>query len=85
MAEETGGTLIRGADGTLYFIPDSKLQSFRVPDDKASSVQRVLSQQERVVSVDIIRGRPARDTSLIGSDSATISVANVAAIRPQGG
>ena len=26
------GTLLRGADGHLYFIPDQELQPFRVPD-----------------------------------------------------
>ena len=28
------GTLIRGADGRLYFIPDKKLAAFCLPDDE---------------------------------------------------
>ncbi len=27
------GTLVRGADGNLYFIPDSKIQVFSVPSE----------------------------------------------------
>jgi hypothetical protein len=27
------GTLIQGADGSLYFIPTEDLQAFRLPDD----------------------------------------------------
>ena len=26
------GTFIRGADGALYFVPDSELESYRVPE-----------------------------------------------------
>jgi hypothetical protein len=31
-SEETQGTVVRGPDGTLYFIPDSKLAAFKVPE-----------------------------------------------------
>jgi hypothetical protein len=31
-SEQTQGTVVRGPDGTLYFIPDSKLQAFKVPE-----------------------------------------------------
>ena len=30
------GTLIRGADGALYFIPDSKMRAFSVPEKGAT-------------------------------------------------
>ncbi len=31
-SEQTQGTVVRGPDGTLYFIPDSKLAAFKVPE-----------------------------------------------------
>lgn len=31
----TKGTLVRGADGVLYFIPGDKLRAFRVPEEHA--------------------------------------------------
>jgi hypothetical protein len=30
------GTVIQGADGSLYFIPTEDLQAYRLPDDAAS-------------------------------------------------
>jgi hypothetical protein len=32
------GTLIRGADGGLYYLTDDQLQAFRLPDDAAKEV-----------------------------------------------
>ena len=31
-------TLLRGADGSMYFIPGEQLESYRVADDKAREV-----------------------------------------------
>jgi hypothetical protein len=36
------GTLIRGADGALYFIPDSEMQAFSVPDEAAAGTNAEL-------------------------------------------
>ena len=38
------GTLIRGADGALYMIPDDDLEAFRVPDEMAREANEALDQ-----------------------------------------
>jgi hypothetical protein len=37
------GTLMRGADGSLYFIPDSVLEPFRVFDSEQSRIEGLLT------------------------------------------
>lgn len=37
-------TLIRGADGALYYLPPGELDSFRVDDDTASKVMSKLAE-----------------------------------------
>lgn len=39
------GTLIRGADGSLYYIPDQQLQAFKLPDDKTAQARSQLDAQ----------------------------------------
>ncbi len=36
------GTLIRGAEGALYFVTDNKLRASRVPENKADDVRAAL-------------------------------------------
>jgi hypothetical protein len=55
---EVEGTLIRGADGALYFIPQSELQAYQVPDTIAKEAEQVLTE-----SMDV-RGFDALFTSL---------------------
>lgn len=43
MSEATKPTLLRGADGELYYIPSGELDSYRVPDDKAAEIESKLS------------------------------------------
>jgi len=38
------GTLIRGADGGLFFIPEDKMQAFRLPDEHTTEARKVLDQ-----------------------------------------
>jgi hypothetical protein len=40
--EDINGTLIRGAAGKLYFIPDDAIERFRVPEERAREVREVL-------------------------------------------
>ena len=40
---EVEGTLIRGADGTLYFIPQNDLQAYQVPDTIATEAKQALT------------------------------------------
>lgn len=44
MSESSKPTLLRGADGELYFIPPGDLDAYRVPDDKATEVQAKLEE-----------------------------------------
>jgi hypothetical protein len=36
------GTFIRGADGALYFVPDSELESYRVPESGRAALEEFL-------------------------------------------
>jgi len=56
------GTLIRGADGALYFILDSKLHAFRVLEKDEASVNAEL---DKVPSKDKI---PITGVECIGVD-----------------
>ena len=40
---ERDGTYMRGVDGAVYFIPDSVLESYRIPD---SIIQEVTKEPE---------------------------------------
>jgi len=44
MTEKNSGTMIRGADGGLYYIPDDKMQSFRLPDQQSADTHKLLDQ-----------------------------------------
>lgn len=37
------GTFIRGADGALYFVPDSELESYRVPESGRPALEEFLN------------------------------------------
>jgi hypothetical protein len=39
------GTLIRGADGALYFIPDNKMRAFRLPNKDTADARAALDRQ----------------------------------------
>jgi len=41
---QSKGTLIRGADGALHFIPDDQMQSFRLPDQHTVDARKMLDQ-----------------------------------------
>ncbi len=49
MAEQekqpVAGTLIRGADGYLYFVSDEDLEARRLPDEQTKEARRYLDQQ----------------------------------------
>jgi hypothetical protein len=44
MSNETPskGTMIRGSDGSLYYIPDDKMQSFKLPDAQTADARKML-------------------------------------------
>ena len=45
-AKGRDGTLIRGADGSLYFVSNAKLRASRVPAKKAAKVREELKRWE---------------------------------------
>lgn len=65
MASKSGkpsknGTLIRGADGHLYFIPDSHLPAYAVPEKGAAETEAKLREWEasgKKGALHAVRGR----------------------------
>ena len=49
--EEVNGTVICGADGAVFFIPNEDLEAFRVPEDNAEAVREGLRQPEDVKGI----------------------------------
>lgn len=71
---EIKGTLIRGADGSIYFVPDENLEAFRVPEEHARPVRESLEKA----------GAAAGDTQgYMDVRSGIIVVGGVTARRPQ--
>lgn len=71
------GTLIRGADGGLYFIPDDQMQAFRLPDEKTVGVHAVLGPQN-------VPAQPSAPTTLtaLHGDNLVTAAAAVAGQKP---
>lgn len=46
---EVTGTMVRGADGALYVIPDDDLEAFRVPEKVAAPALELLTELEKSV------------------------------------
>ncbi|WP_437725564.1 hypothetical protein [Sorangium sp. So ce861] len=55
--ENVSGTLFRGADGDLYFIPDHRLPLFRVFDTSRARVEPLLGEEPSQPSADISHAR----------------------------
>lgn len=51
--KQTPGTLVKGPDGHLYFIPDSKLSAFRVPDKGTDQMNQKLADATHAVRTTI--------------------------------
>ena len=43
--ESTGGTVLRGADGSIYFIRNEILEACRQPDDMAKQLETVMESE----------------------------------------
>lgn len=77
----SGGTLMRGADGGLYFIPDDDLEAFRLPDKKATAAKKLLGTQNAIQDLTVLRGPAVKRIGLRAADTTTVSVVNIGAIR----
>ena len=49
-AEDMGspgpGTVIRGVDGEMYWVPDNKLSAFKLPQEKADKIKNLIAKCE---------------------------------------
>jgi hypothetical protein len=48
MSDSTGGTVLRGADGAIYFIRNEILEECRQPDDVAKQLEEWLASESEV-------------------------------------
>ncbi|XXX78363.1 hypothetical protein WMF30_06290 [Sorangium sp. So ce134] len=55
--EHVSGTLFRGADGDLYFIPDHRLPLFRVFDTSRARVEPLLDEEPSQPAADLASAR----------------------------
>src|SRR5438128_313995 len=79
-ARKGPGTLIRGADGALYFLPDDKLEQFVVEERVATAVQKLLGPE--LLQVQLIPGKRLKKSGvIILSERKTISVVSIGATR----
>jgi hypothetical protein len=82
MAEkEAGGTLMRGPDGGLYYIPDDKLEAFRLPEDQIPETPDLMGKEGDLPNASALKGPAVQRAGLVASDTTTVSVVNIAAIR----
>jgi hypothetical protein len=81
--QPTGATIIRGANGELFIIPDDDLEAFRVPDDVAAPAIQLLDKQKDVIGtpekltngvvrLPSLQGPLARPTKIKGPTSPTV-------------
>lgn len=78
--QEGGGTLVRGADGELYYIPDAQLEAFRLPEEKAESARKLIG-DGGALTLSVLRGPAVPRAGLAISNTETVSVVSIAAIR----
>ena len=55
-ARSEKGTLIRGADGGLYYLTDDQLRAFRLPDEAAKEVGSSIEQPTRAAKLVAVHG-----------------------------
>ena len=78
---EKDGTLIRAADGKLYFIPDDALRPFLL-DDKKSAALDIRFGEALKVAVGNLPGKYVADSGVNAIKVKNILLVNVGAMRP---
>lgn len=81
-----GGTILRGDDGELYFIPQDALEAFRLDDKRSAAVEETIGAvRGRGDSGELLSTLPApvgRRLGLLASDNEPTQVAvNIGAMR----
>jgi predicted GNAT family acetyltransferase len=81
MSDEQNSTsmLIRGADGSLYFVNDEDLAPFRLTSEQEKAVNEHLDTENQVLKVD--DGTLLAQAGLKPSASAVIMIVSVSALR----
>lgn len=73
------GTIIRGVDGELYFLPDSALKAYRLPPEErkevSSRLDELFADQPAVSVNDYSRLRA------VGPEDTTVSLVDLGALR----
>jgi hypothetical protein len=80
---KTGGMLVRGVDGDVYFIPDEAMNQFKLPQ-KLNEEAKKLYEQENIHSVLFgrLKGTLVRDKlGAVSDDDATVICTNTLALR----
>jgi hypothetical protein len=78
MAESSGGTVLRGADGAIYFIRNEVLDACRQPDDVAKQLEAMIAAETEVQGFSI---DTSRDLQALGKVNGPMSGAAEAATR----
>lgn len=80
---KTGGMLIRGVDGDVYFIPDEAMNQYKLPR-KLNEEAKKLYQQENIHKVLFgnLSGPLVRDKlGVVGDDDETVICVNTLQLR----
>ena len=82
MTDGKQGSLIRGADGSVYFIPDEQLESFRVPSETEEAINGALGEEDEVAGFGFGSFKPMTVDPMAPQIAISLKVdeANVAAL-----
>jgi hypothetical protein len=84
-AQDTGsqgpGTVIRGVDGNIYWIPDNKLSAFRLPDDKAAKIKSLIDESKLDPLVANLDNKFSKSIGIARGEEETETLLNLGAVR----
>lgn len=64
---QESGILIRGADGRLYFVPESGLEAYALDEEQAKQVLQQLDLSGSVVEIRKRAGATGQDSKILAS------------------
>ncbi|MCW2719811.1 MAG: hypothetical protein QOG20_2826 [Pseudonocardiales bacterium] len=74
MADEAGGTVIRGDDGSIYFIRDEVMEACKVSEpEMAQFCEKLLDENSEVSGFQMGSGKAAQSLSFLGPFQPTAS------------
>ena len=75
------GTVIRGVDGAIFWIPDNKLSAFRLPDDKADKIKSLLDESKMDPLVANLDSKFSQSIGIARGEEETETLLNLGAVR----